>query len=73
MTGGQTAMLLDEDSGDGYVDPDVAGQHAADASHAELEAIAELPVILATAEESTAHEAMLERIRKSGACVWDID
>jgi len=73
MTGGQTAMLLDEDSGDGYVDPDVAGQHADDGSHTELETITGLPVIKATAEESAAHEAMLEKIRKSGACVWDID
>ena len=73
MTGGQTAMLLDDDSGNGYVDPDVAGQHADDASYAEHEAITDLPVVRATAEENAAHEAMLERIRKSGACVWDID
>ena len=26
-----------------------------------------------TAEEAAAHEAMLEKIRKSGACVWDFD
>jgi len=73
MTGGQTAMLLDEDSADGYVDPDVAGEHADDASQSELEAITDLPIIQATAEENSAHEAMLEKIRKSGACVWDID
>ena len=33
----------------------------------------DLPVVQATVEESAAHDAMLEKIRKSGACVWDID
>ena len=32
-----------------------------------------LPVVRASAEESAAHDALLEKIRKSGACVWDID
>ena len=76
MTGGQTALLLDEEPGDGYVDPDVAGHHADDSAAGPGSANGpadDLPVILATAEETTAHEAMLEKIRKSGACVWDID
>jgi DNA polymerase-3 subunit epsilon len=76
MTGGQTALLLDEEPGDGYVDPDVAGHHADDSAAGSGSASGpaeDLPVITATAEETTAHEAMLERIRKSGACVWDID
>lgn len=73
MTGGQTAMLLDDDvlghhanteGGDGSVNTDD------DAACAKQD---DLPVIRATAEEATAHEAMLEKIRKSGACVWDID
>ena len=74
MTGGQTALLLDEEPGDGYIDPDVAGHHAGDpVERAAGEEAIELPVVTASAEESVAHEAMLEKIRKSGACVWDID
>jgi len=74
MTGGQTAMLLDEDAGDVCVDPDVAGHHATNATTgAAAVQVADLLVVAANAEESTAHEAMLEKIRKSGACVWDID
>jgi DNA polymerase-3 subunit epsilon len=76
MTGGQTALLLDEETGDGYVDPDVAGHHAADSesgSAAGNTPEVDLPVIKASAEETAAHEAMLKKIRKSGACVWDID
>ena len=30
-------------------------------------------VIEPTPEELAAHDAMLEKIRKSGACVWDFD
>ncbi len=73
MTGGQTALLLDEETGDGYVDPDVAGHHAHDGQDSEARPITDLPVIKATPEETAAHDAMLEKIRKSGACVWDID
>ena len=76
MTGGQTALLLDAEPGDGYVDPDVAGHHADDSaagSRVGRAATDDLPVVKASAEETTAHEAMLEKIRKSGACVWDID
>ena len=74
MTGGQTALLLEKEQTDGYVDPDVAGHHAGDAlldaGHVD---VTELPVIRATAAEAAAHEAMLEKIRESGACVWDFD
>ena len=73
MTGGQTAMLLDDDSGDAYLDPDVAGHHAAAATTDGTTEIADLVVIAANAEELAAHDVMLEKIRKSGACVWDID
>ena len=76
MTGGQTALLLDEELGDGFVDPDVAGHHAVDSesdSAAGNTPVIDLPVIKASAEEAAAHDAMLEKIRKSGACVWDID
>jgi len=74
MTGGQRALLLDEESGDGYVDPDVAGHHADESTQtAAVIAVTDLPIAKASAEETAAHDAMLEKIRKSGACVWDID
>ena len=77
MSGGQTAMLLDDDVLGQHADP--AGAHSAgdiadgDLSGAGRAPTADLPVIKASAEESAAHEALLEKIRKSGACVWDID
>ena len=74
MTGGQTALLLDEEPGDGTIDPDVAGHHGSDpVERAAGGEVIELPVVQVSAEESVAHDAMLEKIRKSGACVWDID
>jgi DNA polymerase-3 subunit epsilon len=74
MTGGQTALLLDADVLGEHADP-VGGRPAADDvdSRAGRAPTVELPVIKANAEESTAHEVVLEKIRKSGACVWDID
>jgi hypothetical protein len=35
--------------------------------------VADLVVIRASADEVAAHDAMLEKIRESGACVWDFD
>ena len=75
MTGGQTALLLDEDaagSGTGAAAGRAharAGQGQADISGADLK----LVVIKASKEEAAAHEALLKKIRKSGACVWDFD
>ena len=77
MTGGQTAMLLDEEVLGHHAEP--AGAHSTrdidqgGGSRVARAPAGDLPVISATAEESTAHDAMLEKIRKSGACVWDID
>ncbi|NNL62804.1 MAG: hypothetical protein HKO69_03225 [Woeseiaceae bacterium] len=31
------------------------------------------PVIEATADEIAAHDGLLEKMRKSGACVWDFE
>jgi DNA polymerase-3 subunit epsilon len=74
MTGGQTAMLLNEESGDGHIDPDVAGHHADDPMNSvEAAEIVDLPIVRASADEVSAHNAMLEKIRKSGACIWDFD
>ena len=71
MTGGQSSLLLDEEesrSGNGADDAD-ADRAVTTTPGANLD----LVVIRASAEEIAAHEAMLEKIRKSGACVWDID
>ena len=78
MTGGQTAMLLDEDVLGHHADPTVGaaiGRDSTDIDGAQPGATPtdDLPVIKATPEENAAHDAMLEKIRKSGACVWDID
>ncbi|MCH8868025.1 MAG: DNA polymerase III subunit epsilon [Proteobacteria bacterium] len=64
MTGGQTALSLDAE-----VETAVRlGQSSADVSQAgELN----LVVIKASDEEAAAHEAMLEKLREAGACVWD--
>jgi len=78
MTGGQTAMLLDDDVLGQHADPAVGAAPGRDSGDDELSRSGTaptvvLPVIKASAEENTAHDAMLEKIRKSGACVWDID
>ncbi len=74
MTGGQSSLLLDEEDSGGASAATNSGLKARpqDAAAAPGRSY-QLTVIKATAEESAAHEAMLEKIRKSGACVWDID
>ncbi|MBT8103270.1 MAG: DNA polymerase III subunit epsilon [Gammaproteobacteria bacterium] len=74
MTGGQTALLLDEDSsrretGAAGGDKSRTGRALRDSVASDLE----LVVIKASQEEEAAHEALLKKIRKSGACVWDFD
>jgi DNA polymerase-3 subunit epsilon len=89
MTGGQTAMLLDDDVLGHHAEPAVGarlpvkrdrGARDPDDRRAQGALLREpgatatdLPIIKASEEESAAHDAMLEKIRKSGACVWDID
>ncbi len=74
MTGGQTALSLDADDGEMSDDSQVGRTPALDVSISGRGGVAtDLLVITASAEETAAHEAMLEKIRKSGACVWDID
>ena len=79
MTGGQSSLLLDDektDSSNGAApgnadDKDPVGAcHARDTSPAQRTPTV---VIQPTGEEIAAHEAMLKKIRKSGACVWDFD
>ena len=63
MTGGQTALSLDADiaSVEQSADTSVQRQRRSDLN---------LKVVAATAEESAAHEALLERMRDSGTCRW---
>jgi len=64
MTGGQTALSLDASAGA----IETAEREAARrASHPDLN----LVVIRASDAENAAHEALLEKLRESGDCVWD--
>ena len=70
MTGGQSTLLLEDDestrSGNGE------GGAARFVPKERPEGF-ELPVIRASDDEVAAHEALLGKIRKTAACVWDID
>jgi DNA polymerase-3 subunit epsilon len=70
MTGGQTALSLDEVStaakGPNHptgTQADVAAEDAAESF--------DLIAIRASDDELAAHESMLEKVRASGQCVWD--
>jgi DNA polymerase-3 subunit epsilon len=65
MTGGQTALSLDADIA---AEARQANSRRAGKRRA---GDVDLVVVRASDDEVTAHEAMLEKIRKSGACVWD--
>ena len=81
MTGGQTALLLDGESpglntGAGHARDVTGAGYTGDRGHrAPLPQSTdlELVVIKASRDEAAAHEAMLEKIRESGACAWDFD
>ncbi len=77
MTGGQSSLLLDDDktdSGNRLAADTTGGFEYAAAIRTPADGAAySLAVIEPTADEMAAHEAMLEKIRKSGACVWDFD
>ena len=64
MTGGQTALLLDESETNG---DEKEGGIAIRASRPDLN----LVVVRASESENAAHEAMLEKLRGAGECVWD--
>ncbi len=70
MTGGQTALLLDDSE-----DADAEQVAHADGNGAALHGNAgeglSLVVVRADEEESRAHEQLLERMRSGGDCVWD--
>ena len=62
MTGGQTALSLDQDSAAGAVAVDISSQVD----------ISQLKTVLANADEIDAHEQWLERLRKADdGCAWD--
>lgn len=62
MTGGQTALSLDQDSAAGAVAVDIATQID----------ISKLRVVNANTDEIEAHEQWLERLRKADdGCAWD--
>jgi DNA polymerase-3 subunit epsilon len=65
MTGGQTALLLDED------DDSLAYLHAEVVVRPRRSDL-NLVVILASADEQAAHEALLDKIEKSGSCLFRI-
>ena len=77
MTGGQATLSLDEEPAAGAdVGARLAPQgHVArdDPRNDSRARPAPTIIIKANTEEAAAHDAMLEKIRKSGACVWDID
>ena len=70
MTGGQAALSLEAEDDAGQ--PDVSNAAGA-AAGGRVQGDYDLVVIKANTEEAAAHDAMLEKIRNSGACVWDID
>lgn len=76
MTGGQSTLLLDDEDDSNSGGRASGGTAAGAVAHAAPGVRPEgydLPVIHATEEEASAHEALLGKIRKGGACVWDID
>ncbi len=64
MTGGQTALLLDEtpEDGDDELAVDISVPTRSDF---------DLVVLRASDDEVAAHETMMEKLRKDGQCVWD--
>ena len=71
MTGGQTALLLDEDVGARRAGDGGVARAAGSNTGAGATADHDLIVIRASDDEATAHEAMLEKLRAAGDCVWD--
>jgi DNA polymerase-3 subunit epsilon len=77
MTGGQSSLLLDEegDSNEagGASAANSIGTEGPSTGGAAADRRAPTIVIKPTPDELAAHEAMLTKIRESGACVWDFD
>jgi len=73
MTGGQAALLLDAESSERASTAHHDGTRSTDGSRAGSRPLGEFVVIKASKDEVAAHDRMLEKIRNSGACVWDFD
>ncbi len=73
MTGGQSSLLLDAETGRGDGGPAEQAGDGLPHLPSVPAAAYRLTVVEPTAAEAAAHEAMLEKIRKSGACLWDFD
>ncbi len=73
MTGGQGALLLDDESSRDESDAAEPGHgFAADGLRPKAgERYPDLVLVQASAEELAAHEQMLGKLREAGACVWD--
>ena len=71
MTGGQTALLLDEEDGGAAVGAALALRQSRSGDRSNNKSDLNLVVVRASDEEAAAHEAMLEKLRDSGDCVWD--
>ena len=70
MTGGQTALSLGEEEPARAGNNGTSGPRPATSRSRAVENL-DLIVIRATDEEAAAHEAMLEKLRAKGDCVWD--
>ncbi len=68
MTGGQTALNLDEEPATGDFEHAHRDRATSQSSRAGR---LDLAVIRANSEETAAHDALLERLRGSGNCLWD--
>ena len=79
MTGGQSSLLLDDEQADtggreSVHDPSAAaGLAHAHGAGGRAPREYRLAVIEPSHDELAAHDAMLEKIRESGACIWDFD
>lgn len=73
MTGGQTAMLLDEESSASAASVGAHSSARVSAAGGPNGEVHNLIVIKPDPKETAAHEALLNKMRKSGACVWDFD
>lgn len=70
MTGGQTALSLGEADSVRAGNNGTSGPQPATSQSRAVENL-DLIVVRATDEEAAAHEAMLEKLRAKGDCVWD--